>query len=52
MATNFEPLNKSLKTFLRGYLESMNAVKSPEGFLRNQDAIKTNMMAVLILGSR
>ena len=26
----------------------MNVVKSPEGFLRNQDAINTNLMAVLI----
>ena len=29
---------------------SMSVVKSLEGFLRNQDAIKTNLMAVLIPG--
>ena len=55
MVTAFEPLNRSLETFLgspRGYLEPMNVVKSPEGFLRNQDAIKTNLMAVLIPGYR
>ena len=50
MATAFEPLNRSLETFLRGYPEPMNAVRSPEESLRNQDAIKTNQMAVLIPG--
>ena len=48
-----QPLNLSTglwKHFLRGYLEPMNVVKSPEGFLRKQDAIKTNLMAVLIPG--
>ena len=34
----------------RGYLEPMNVVKSPERFLRNQDARKTNLMAVMIPG--
>ena len=38
------------KHFLRGYLEPMNVVKSPEGFLRNRDAMKKNLMAVLIPG--
>ena len=47
-ATAFEPLNRSLETFLRGYLESLNVAKSPEEFLRNQDATKTNLMAVSI----
>ena len=51
MATAFEPLNRSLETFpLQGYPEPMNAVRSPEESLRNQDAIKTNLMAVLIPG--
>ena len=50
MATAFEHLNRSLETFLTSYLEPMNAAKSPEGFLRNQDVIKTNLMAVLIPG--
>ena len=49
MATAFEPLNRSLETFL-GYPEPMNAVRSPEESLRNQDTIKTNLMAVLIPG--
>ena len=30
----------------------MNVAKIPEGFLRNQDATKTNLMAVLIPGSK
>ena len=30
MATAFEPLNRSLETFLKGYPEPMNAVRSPE----------------------
>ena len=42
MATASEPLN------LRGYLEPMNVVKSPEESLRNQNATKTNLMAVWI----
>ena len=53
MATAFEPLNRSLETFLTRLSrtkEPMNVVKSPEEFLRNQDAIKTNLMAVLIPG--
>ena len=47
MVTAFEPRNRSLETFLT---RPMNAVKSPEGSLRNQGAIKTNLMAVLIPG--
>ena len=50
MTTAFEPLNRSLETFLRGYPEPVNAVKSPKEFIGNQDAIKTNLMAVLIPG--
>ena len=38
------------KQFLRGYLTPMNVVKSPERFLRNEDATKTNLMAALIPG--
>ena len=41
MATAFELLNRP---------EPMNAVRSPEESLRNQDATKTNLMAVLIPG--
>ena len=50
MATAFEPLNRSLETFFGGYPEPMNAVRSPEESLGNQDATKTNLMAVLIPG--
>ena len=52
MATAFEPLNRSLEKYLtrRGYPEPMNAVKSPEESLRNQDAIKTNLSAALTPG--
>ena len=53
MATAFEPLNRSLETFLTRLSrtnERMNAVRSPEESLRNQDATKTNLMAVLIPG--
>ena len=50
MATAFEPLNRSLETFLTRLSRTKNAVRSPEESLRNQDAIKTNQMAVLIPG--
>ena len=51
MATAFEPLNRSLETsFLTRLNEPINAVKKPEGVLRNQDALKMNLMAVLIPG--
>ena len=50
MATAFEPLTALWRHSLQGYPEPMNAVKSPEGSLRNQGAIKTNVMAVLIPG--
>ena len=49
MATAFEPLNRSLETFLTR-LSRNNEVRSPEESLRNQDAIKMNLMAVLIPG--
>ena len=48
MAQAFEPLNRSLETFLTKL--SRTNERSPEGFLRNQDATKTNLMAVLIPG--
>ena len=50
ISTAFEPLNRPWRHSLRSYLEPMNVAKSPEGFLRNQDASKTNLMAVLIPG--
>ena len=50
MATAFEPLNRSWRHSSQDYPEPMNAVRSPEESLRNQDAIKTNLMAVLIPG--
>ena len=46
MATVFEPLNRSWKLSSRGYLGPVNAAKSPEGYSRNQDAIRTNLTAV------
>ena len=48
-----QPLNPQTGPWshsLQGYPEPMNAVKSLEGSLRNQGAIKTNLMAVLIPG--
>ena len=42
LTTAFEPLNRSLETFLTRLSRTI------EGFLGNQDAIKTNLMAVLI----
>ena len=48
MAKDFEPLNRSLETFLTRF--SRTNERSPEGFLRNQDAIKMNLMAALIPG--
>ena len=50
MTTAFEPLNILWKHSLRGYLEPMDVVKSPEESLRNQNATKTNLMAVLVPG--
>ena len=51
MATTFEPLNKSLEKFLtRLSRTNERSEKSRRVFLRNQDAKKTNMMAVLIPG--
>ena len=51
MATAFEPLNRSLETFLtRLSRTNERSEKSREGFLRNQDAIKMSLTAVLIPG--
>ena len=49
MATAFEPLNRSLETFLTSLTRTSERSENQEGFLRNLDAIKTNLMAVLIL---
>ena len=50
MATAFEPLNRSLETFLTRLSKTNERSENPEGSLRNQGAIKTNLMAVLIPG--
>ena len=51
MATAFEPLNRSLQTFLtRLCRTNERSEKSRRVFQKNQDAIKTNLMAVLIPG--
>ena len=50
MATAFEPLKRSMKTILIRLSRSNERSKNPEGFLRKQDAIKMNLMAVLIPG--
>ena len=50
MATAFEPLNRSLETFLMWLSRTNERSEKSRRFLRNQDAIKTNLMAVLIPG--
>ena len=47
---SIQPLTGLWIHSLGGYLEPMNIAKSPKGFLRNQDATKTNLIAVLIPG--
>ena len=44
MATAFEPLNRSLKSFLTRL--PVNAARGPGEYLRNRDVIKTNLTAV------
>ena len=50
MATSFEPLNRSLETFLTKLSRTNERSEKSRESLRNQDAIKTNLMAVLIPG--
>ena len=50
MATAFEPLNRSLETFLTRLSRTNERSENPEESLRNQDATKTNLMAALIPG--
>ena len=46
IATAFEPLNRSLETLLTRLSRTNERSEIPEGFLRNQDITKTNLMAV------
>ena len=50
MATVFEPLNRYLETFLTKLSRTNERSEKSRESLRNQDAIKTNLMAVLIPG--
>ena len=51
MATAFEPLNRSLETFLtRLSKTNERSEKKTEESLRNQDATRTNLMAALTPG--
>ena len=50
MATAFEPLNRSLETFLTRLSRTNEQNENSRSFLRNQDAKKMNLMAVLIPG--
>ena len=50
ISTAFEPLNRSLETFLTRLSRTNERSENPEESLRNQDAIKMNLMAVLIPG--
>ena len=50
MATAFEPLNRSLETFLTRLFKTNERNEKSRRVLRNQDATKTNLMAVLIPG--
>ena len=50
MATVLEPLNKYLEIFLTKLSSTNERSEKIRRVLRNQDAIKTNMMAALIFG--
>ena len=50
MATAFEPLNRSLETFLTRLSRTNERSEKSRGVFKKQDAIKTNLMAVLIPG--
>ena len=50
MATAFEPLNRSLETFLTRLSRTNERSEKSRRVFKNQDATKTNLMAVLIPG--